>query len=246
MILQKLAQAIQRQDWFQVVVEVLIVIVGIFLGLQVQGYYEDRADREMEYRYLVKLHNETLNVALQADRFMNSRIRISENLSELSRMLIEKDDGSNFRDEHCVSLTYSHIYISGIGGLPTLIELLASGQILLIQSENIKGLISELALLTDRVNALMNSLHADKLDIARKYPQTVNLMSVKMSRMDSFGENAIVECDYQRMLDHVEFKNDLISNNSRFSSYNALVSAQIDTLRSLHKSLDEELGINHD
>ena len=40
MILQKLVQDIRKQDWFQVTIEVLIVIVGIFLGLHVQSWYE--------------------------------------------------------------------------------------------------------------------------------------------------------------------------------------------------------------
>lgn len=48
MILQKMAQAIRRQDWFQVVIEVLIVIVGIFLGLQVNEWNLDRLEKQDE------------------------------------------------------------------------------------------------------------------------------------------------------------------------------------------------------
>lgn len=50
MILQKFATAIRRQDWFQVIVEVLIVIVGIFLGLQVQAWYDGRSAQAEEQR----------------------------------------------------------------------------------------------------------------------------------------------------------------------------------------------------
>ena len=50
MILQKLASAIRRQDWFQVVIEVLIVIVGIFLGLQVQSWYDSQSAQQDERR----------------------------------------------------------------------------------------------------------------------------------------------------------------------------------------------------
>ena len=35
MILRKLADAITAQNWFTVVLEVLIVVVGIFIGLQI-------------------------------------------------------------------------------------------------------------------------------------------------------------------------------------------------------------------
>lgn len=55
MILQKLASAIRRQDWFQVVIEVLIVIVGIFLGLQVQEWNDTRANRAQSTIYVEQL-----------------------------------------------------------------------------------------------------------------------------------------------------------------------------------------------
>ena len=35
MILRRLAEGIREQNWFTVVLEVLIVVVGIFIGLQV-------------------------------------------------------------------------------------------------------------------------------------------------------------------------------------------------------------------
>ncbi len=58
MILQKLASAIRRQDWFQVVIEVLIVIIGIFLGLQVQSWNEQRMERVEEAEYIARLHDD--------------------------------------------------------------------------------------------------------------------------------------------------------------------------------------------
>ena len=44
MILRRLAEGVRQQDWFTVVVEVLIVVVGIFLGLQVDDWNEGRQD----------------------------------------------------------------------------------------------------------------------------------------------------------------------------------------------------------
>lgn len=48
MILQRVASAIKRQDWFQVTIEILIVVIGIFLGLQVQAWYDARSDEAEE------------------------------------------------------------------------------------------------------------------------------------------------------------------------------------------------------
>ena len=46
MILQKIAQAIRQQDWFQVTIEIIIVVIGIFLGLQVTEWSDRRSQEE--------------------------------------------------------------------------------------------------------------------------------------------------------------------------------------------------------
>lgn len=51
MILRKLADAIAAQNWFTVVLEVLIVVVGIFIGLQVDDWNEIRKDRKRGVLY---------------------------------------------------------------------------------------------------------------------------------------------------------------------------------------------------
>ncbi len=55
MILRRLAEGVRQQDWFTVVVEVLIVVVGIFLGLQVDGWNKARQDRLLEQEYLERI-----------------------------------------------------------------------------------------------------------------------------------------------------------------------------------------------
>ncbi len=45
MILQRLATALRRQDWFTVVLEVFIVVVGILIALQVDNWNEARKER---------------------------------------------------------------------------------------------------------------------------------------------------------------------------------------------------------
>jgi hypothetical protein len=39
MILRNIANAIRRQDWATVVIEFFIVVVGIFVGLQVDSWH---------------------------------------------------------------------------------------------------------------------------------------------------------------------------------------------------------------
>ena len=55
-ILGRLAQAVREQNWFAVVLEVAIVVLGVVIGFQVTAWGQARADADREGRYLRQLH----------------------------------------------------------------------------------------------------------------------------------------------------------------------------------------------
>jgi hypothetical protein len=54
-ILRRASEALRNQDWFTVAVEFLIVVLGVFLGLQVNNWNEARNDRQREAVYVAGL-----------------------------------------------------------------------------------------------------------------------------------------------------------------------------------------------
>ena len=61
MILRKLAENIRKQNWFVVLLEILIVVIGIFIGLQVDEWNNSRITLKLEADYLDQLAIETDN-----------------------------------------------------------------------------------------------------------------------------------------------------------------------------------------
>ena len=61
MILRKLAESVRQQNWFVVVLEILIVVIGIFIGLQVDDWNNSRITLKLEADYLDQLALETDN-----------------------------------------------------------------------------------------------------------------------------------------------------------------------------------------
>ncbi len=55
MILSRLKNAIREQNWFAVVLEMLIVIVGVVIGFQISAWGDTRTDRDREQTYLHQL-----------------------------------------------------------------------------------------------------------------------------------------------------------------------------------------------
>jgi hypothetical protein len=78
MILNRLAKALREQNWFGVVVEILVVAVGIVLALQVDTWNESRKERNLEQEYLLRLYTD-----LQGD---------IDGFKELRRIFVEKFD----------------------------------------------------------------------------------------------------------------------------------------------------------
>jgi len=58
MILRRFMKHVTDQNWFAVGLDVIVVIVGIFLGLQVTEWNEQRAERAEEAEYLIRLHED--------------------------------------------------------------------------------------------------------------------------------------------------------------------------------------------
>lgn len=57
MIPHRLAAGLKRQDWAAVIIEFLLVVVGVFVGLQVANWNDDRKDRVLEKTYVARIQS---------------------------------------------------------------------------------------------------------------------------------------------------------------------------------------------
>ena len=55
MILRRITDAFRKQDWFTVFIETLIVVLGVFIGLQVNNWNESRQQHALKGYYLERL-----------------------------------------------------------------------------------------------------------------------------------------------------------------------------------------------
>lgn len=60
MLLRTLARRLREHDWVAVAIEVLIVVAGVFIGLQVSNWNEQRKESARGAEYLQRLHDELL------------------------------------------------------------------------------------------------------------------------------------------------------------------------------------------
>ncbi|MDG1437760.1 MAG: hypothetical protein P8P98_02200, partial [Emcibacteraceae bacterium] len=112
MILRRFMKHVTDQNWFAVGLDVVVVIVGIFLGMQVQAWYEDQKERALENIYVNQLHSELLEVEREFLFFLAPRIEMRDKLIEVLEYFADRRDVSSLNNINCYSVFSSHIYNS--------------------------------------------------------------------------------------------------------------------------------------
>jgi hypothetical protein len=69
-IIRRLAGALREQNWFTVVLEVVIVGVGIFVGLQVDGWNEGRKNQQNIEAQLLRIADDAAMLLAETDRLI--------------------------------------------------------------------------------------------------------------------------------------------------------------------------------
>lgn len=138
MILRRIGEALRKQDWFTVAIEFLIVVFGIFVGLQVNDWSQESRDRADERAALERLFVEMQNAYADFHDF-NAR---SERLIALRRRAIAFIEGDEPVPANDLPLK---IGINTLAQFPAITpvtavfeELKSSGQLQLIQNSELR------------------------------------------------------------------------------------------------------------
>ena len=137
MILRRLANAIRGQDWFTVVLEVLIVVVGIVVGLQVDDWNTRRLEQALLDDYLERLKIETKSNIEPYLEYVNGMEAVSDQFTTYFNHL--RDSNQPPPDLEALS---AHLCRNGIMPTPSydnsvLDEMISTGYLRLIKDKKL-------------------------------------------------------------------------------------------------------------
>jgi hypothetical protein len=90
MILRRLTQHVRTQNWFAVTLDFLIVVLGIFVGLQVSSWNENRQDQVRAQEYLERIH-----IDLSMDHTaLSNRIEFWSDIAEFAEIAVAYAEGA--------------------------------------------------------------------------------------------------------------------------------------------------------
>lgn len=244
MILRRLANAIRQQDWSTVLLEVLIVVVGIFIGLQVDGWSKLRQDRRDEQLYLNRLHDEILNAEQLSARLLDRRIKRQAVIADLLDTVFVKTDRSSLTESECKSISSLHFFNIVVAGLSAADELTASGRMGIVQDTELRAALGALTQAHDATNMYIQIQNGVANDLTHLYPQLISIEAYYDDNLQEIQSHAI--CDLPGMRKNQAFLNDFSNNADAYDAYvKDGVFPWAQQRRRVHELIDENLGIQH-
>lgn len=241
MIIRRIVNAIRTQNWFTVIVEILIVVIGIFLGLQVTEWNDSRKDRAKEREFIVRLHSDTLEAIEQVKPWFNRSADIFTHLNSVVDLLRAEQVERPLSPQECGAIITSNRYGAPRAVLPVIEELMATGSLVIIQPEDMRNAITSLSRLADERSELNLSINHNVTVLQKKYPSLIPL-DADYKALVSFGGNS-ANCRLAEMRSHQGFKNDLFDNIARFHYHARSLQREQDLLKTLLALTEDELNL---
>ena len=138
MRLRRVAEHAKAQNWFAVTLDFLIVVVGVFIGIEVANWNEARHDRQEERRYYGQL---LVDLRADLDTLARAKERADRH-DAAAQMVLDRLDGAPNRAS--LGRLAKSIHLAGFIYIPqasrgTYDELISTGNLRLLRNSRLKS-----------------------------------------------------------------------------------------------------------
>ena len=138
MILRQMSIALRRQDWSTIAIELVILIIGVFLGIQVSNWNEARVSENKSQEYMIRLLDD-----LKTDiDVIDQRLVYWQRVSDEGRKVVEFAEAGASTDEPWLLILalYNASQINGYRAKSTTFdELVSSGELAFIRDSALRA-----------------------------------------------------------------------------------------------------------
>ena len=239
MILRRATEHLKQQRWTAIAIDLVIVVLGVFIGLQVNNWNEARHERTRELTYLKRLRADFDSNVKTLENYVDGRRRDGQVLANLA---IALRDGGNPPTDDALQRPLCRW---GAAPLPdlrqgTYNELVSSGGLSVLSDEKLRILLANYAAAEDRsayVSTLLPALQhaAAPLDTYRTWVVTGNATATV---------NGAVRCNFN--IAGMRRDPRMVSVIAQLVRYQKLHEtfrrAQLDSARAVEMRLQELIG----
>ena len=238
MIFRRLKAHVEKENWFAVLIDFAIVVVGVFIGIQVANWNETRILKTEEAAFLTRLHQETVSAeALILGSIGRQNRRFQAFASGLTKLAAEDPDP--LTADECQGLSASAIVSSAVPILPSVEELQQNRGMDLISDTELKRALSSISQAARYIDDLVEKRSRYISDPSQNYPSLMQLRHY----FDETGEVRVsATCDHLEMRKNQRFLNAMTMNLDFQDSLQRRVVLIETGFSDLRKRLDQLVG----
>lgn len=240
MILRRITRNVREQNWLAVGLDFFIVVIGVFVGLQVQQWAEEQRQVRLEGAYTQRLHDEVVNLLETRAPLIELRTRWGDALLTATPALFDPDM-RELSELECQSIAMSYIVSNPTDELAALLELQSTGQISLFRNSPVASALGAFLLTRARIRDAHEASSQGAVNLPSKYPDLIQVFKPSDYSTTQW-RFPVYHCDHQGMRDSTGFLNDFEMNQMIYAAHvrnNARVN---EGLGELLRVLDEESG----
>ena len=168
MILRRLLLHVRSENWFTVFLEFVVVVAGLFIGLQIDTWWESRQEAKLEYSYLLEIRED----------FESNSLGLEETLAGLdsiiqSILILYEQSAS---ETPSLSVDELNNHVRSIIGMYAFIpvsraysNMTGSGDLRLIRSRPLKNALAEYYAASEMTMLVQNTHEMELVQIYEPY-----------------------------------------------------------------------------
>lgn len=244
MLLRRVMQHVLDQNWLAVGIDLVIVVVGVFIGLQVQQWADAQRQARLERAYTERLQAEVLNLMATRAPLVEARNRFNAALATATQALYDEKPRA-LDDFECQSIAYSYAISNPTDDLAALIELQSTGQLSGFSNPRVSEALGAFLLVRSRARDSHAGITRSQLNLHLRHPELVQVTAPSDIVKSSFAYGSF-RCDLDGMRASPQFRNDYELNQTNFALH-ARDNARVDaSLLELNQALVDVLGLRRE
>ncbi len=249
MILQNISKNLRSQNWVGVTIELMIVALGVFMGLQVQEWNEERKELIEENQLYERLYDETRELREAHRQELADRKAKSDDLIGINPVLFSLEPARALSNNECFGVLASHVNRRPPDELPVLDEMLRTGDFGKLRDQELKKALRKYLLLREQARSHYVETRNELFRLHSRFPDLIKLRLVvdkhnsRSLGLSGEGFSWTRECDVEKMRDNAAFLNEYVDNLARINSITQFIEDRDEKLKDLQAALRDKLGV---
>ena len=197
MLLRRITKHVKDQNWFAVLIDLAIVVLGVFIGIQVANWNEARQDQILASEYLKRLHADmelSITATERTKKFIaDNTAGLGFVIDSLATCELSEED----RDKFANGINHAGKLVPATFVRGTLDELLSSGRIGLIKNTEIRDKLNEVTREMSYQASVWDSLHGRIRGLLHYIDEKAAIRITEPERRHGFGAATWEELDIE-------------------------------------------------